>query len=164
MRPISFAVMLSSSTTQLTVAVTTMADCFCSLQLAITTTNLTVCCVRIYYYFIPYWHLRRQCWHQLVPEQLVCCCPTSETHCKHMSSIHDMLAPLWNTANYLMVFNNPATGYCTNSGTYTLSPAHSIVPRISEGDRNVVVAADLLEMLKKSVPVSASQNQIIAQF
>lgn len=55
--------------------------------------------------------------------------------------------------------NKSATKYYTNSGTYELFLAHSIVPGITEGDRDIVAATNLLEMFKKSVPVSASQKQ-----
>ena len=58
-----------------------------------------------------------------------------------------------------MFFNNQRTEYSTSSRTYNPFPAYSNVPTISESDRTVMAALDILEMFKISVPVSAIQKR-----
>ena len=55
----------------------------------------------------------------------------------------------------LMEFFDPATRGYRKSGTYKLYPAHCKAPVMSEADRTIVAASDLMKMLKIEVPTSA---------
>ena len=49
----------------------------------------------------------------------------------------------------LMRFRDPTTGGDTDACPFRLYPAHCRTPTISEGDRIVLAAADLVDILKK---------------
>ena len=55
----------------------------------------------------------------------------------------------------LMRFNDPAAGGNMDAGTFRLYPAHCRTLTISESDRIVMAAADLVNILKKN-----NQNQL----
>ena len=59
----------------------------------------------------------------------------------------------------LMLFRDPATGGDTDAGTFRLYPAHCRTPTISEGDRIVLAAADLVDILKKEQPESVRERR-----
>ena len=63
-----------------------------------------------------------------------------------------------------MMFNNPLTGYNTNSGTYILFPAHTKVPTISEGDHTIMTATDLLKNSRKCYQLVQVRNKTIAKY
>ena len=48
----------------------------------------------------------------------------------------------------LMRFRDPATGGDTDAGTFRLYPAHCRTPTISEGDRIIMAAADLVDIVR----------------
>ena len=50
----------------------------------------------------------------------------------------------------LMRFHDPLTGGNTDGGTFRLYPAHCRTLTISGGDRIVLAAADLVNMLKRN--------------
>jgi hypothetical protein len=58
----------------------------------------------------------------------------------------------------LLRFWNKLTGGCMTTGTYALYPAYCKVPAISEGDRTIEAAAELLEIFKEIVPNKTKQK------
>ena len=56
-------------------------------------------------------------------------------------------------------FFDPVTGGTLTTGTFRFFPAHRRTRTISEGDRIVAVAADLLEALKGKEPETAAQRR-----
>lgn len=67
--------------------------------------------------------------------------------------ILDMLTQRWSTTVYFK-----ATGYCTNVDTYKLFPVYGVIPLISENDRTILAARDLMIRFKGIAPVSANQK------
>ena len=59
----------------------------------------------------------------------------------------------------LMNFFDPQTGGTLTTGTFRLYPTHCRAPTISEGDRIIAAAADLLRALKGQEPESAAQQR-----
>ena len=55
----------------------------------------------------------------------------------------------------LLEFYIPETRGYRRSGTYRLMPQHCRMPTISEADRTVEAAADLLKEMKKELPEKA---------
>ena len=58
----------------------------------------------------------------------------------------------------LLRFWNKLTGGCLTTGTYALYPAYCRVPAISEGDRTVMAAAELLDLFKTIVPRNTNEK------
>ena len=58
----------------------------------------------------------------------------------------------------LLRFMNKLTGGCLTTDTYALYPEYCKLPTISEGDRTVMAAAELLELFKNIVPKNASEK------
>ena len=52
----------------------------------------------------------------------------------------------------LMQFHEPRTGGEVSTGTFRLYPAHYRTPTVSEGDRIILAAADLVDVLKMKQP------------
>ena len=59
----------------------------------------------------------------------------------------------------LLTFFDPRTGGDLTAGTFRLYPAHCRTPTISESDRIITAAADLLEALGEKEPESATQRR-----
>ena len=58
----------------------------------------------------------------------------------------------------LLRFWNKLTGGCLTTGTYALYPAYCKVPTISEGDRGVMAAAEILDCFKTIVPKNTNKK------
>ena len=58
-----------------------------------------------------------------------------------------------------MRFRDPGMGGNTDAGTFRLYPAHCRTPTSSEGDRIVLVAADLVDTLKTKQPGSVRERR-----
>ena len=64
------------------------------------------------------------------------------------------------TGHYrLLQFLDPKTGGILTTGTFRLYPAHCRTPTISEGDRTIMAATDLLRALQGIEPQSAAQRR-----
>ena len=59
----------------------------------------------------------------------------------------------------LLEFFDPRTGGTLTTGTFRLYPMHCRPPTISEGDRIVAAAADLLAALEQNEPASVTQRR-----
>ena len=58
----------------------------------------------------------------------------------------------------LLRFCNKLTGRCLTTGTYALYPAHCKVQIISQGERTVMAAAELLDLFKTIVPRNTNKK------
>ena len=58
----------------------------------------------------------------------------------------------------LLKFFNPKTRAYLKTGTYKLYPRHSTVPTISEADRTLLTAKEMLQRLQAVTPTSAQDK------